>query len=262
MYLDVQRLHNFYYRSAIGRVSQRAVRDQVLAFWPDAKQQSIGGFGFAVPLLRPYLSDARRVVALMPSQQGVMPWPAGMPNVSVLCEETLWPIENGRFDKLILMHGLETSERPSALLEECWRVLGPGGKALFIVPNRSGLWARSDATPFGFGRPYSMGQLAAQLRAHNFVPLRHTAMLYQPPSTRRFWMKTGRLWERMGRSVSALIAGGVLMVEVAKTNPKTRGTKSQSRVLNPLGHLVPTPAQNSARARLYHKRMGPDSSET
>ena len=106
MHLDVQRLHSFYYRSAIGRVAQRVVRDQVITFWPEAKQQSIGGFGFAVPLLRPYLAEARRVVALMPSQQGVMPWPAGMPNVSVLCEETLWPIENGRFDKLILMHGL------------------------------------------------------------------------------------------------------------------------------------------------------------
>jgi SAM-dependent methyltransferase len=253
MHLDVQRLHSFYYRSAIGRVAQRVVRDQVTTFWPEAKQQSVGGFGFAVPLLRPYLADARRVIGLMPAQQGVMPWPAGMPNVSVLCEETLWPIENGRFDKLILMHGLETSERPSALLEECWRVLGPGGKALFIVPNRSGLWARSDATPFGFGRPYSMGQLEAQLKAHNFAPQRHTAVLYQPPSTRRFWMKTGRFWESMGRSVSALIAGGVLMVEVTKTNPTPRGTKAGSRVLNPLGNLVPTPSSKPARARVQGK---------
>jgi SAM-dependent methyltransferase len=250
MHLDVQRLHSFYYRSAIGRVAQRVVRDQVTTFWPEAKQQSVGGFGFAVPLLRPYLPDARRVIGLMPAQQGVMPWPAGMPNVSVLCEETTWPIENGRFDKLILMHGLETSERPSALLEECWRVLGPGGKALFIVPNRSGLWARSDATPFGYGRPYSMGQLESQLKSHNFAPQRHTAVLYQPPSTRRFWMKTGRFWEKMGRSVSALIAGGVLMVEVTKTNPTPRGTKSGSRVLSPLGNLVPTPSAKPARARV------------
>ena len=36
-----------------------------------------GGFGFAVPLLRPYLVDARRVIALMPGPQGVMSWPAG-----------------------------------------------------------------------------------------------------------------------------------------------------------------------------------------
>jgi SAM-dependent methyltransferase len=250
MHLDVQTLHDFYYRSAIGRVAQRVVRDQVREFWPEAHRQSIGGFGFAVPLLRPYLPEARRVIGLMPAQQGVMAWPAGMPNVSVLCEETLWPIENGRFDKLVLMHGLETSERPAALLDECWRVLGPGGKALFIVPNRSGLWARSDQTPFGYGRPYSMRQLEAQLRAYHFEPQRHTAVLYQPPSTRRFWMKTGRFWEKMGRSVSALIAGGVLMVEVTKISPKPTGTRSESRVRKPLGSLVPTPAAKPARARV------------
>lgn len=250
MHLDVQTLHSFYYRSAIGRVAQRVVRDQVRVFWPEAKHQSVGGFGFAVPLLRPYLPEARRIIGLMPAQQGVMPWPAGMPNVSVLCEETLWPIENGRFDKLVLMHGLETSERPSALLEECWRVLGPGGKALFIVPNRSGLWARSDQTPFGYGRPYSMRQLEAQLRAHHFEPQRHTAVLYQPPSTRRFWMKTGPFWERIGRSVSALIAGGVLMVEVTKISPKPTGTQVGNRVRKPLGSLVPSPSAKPARARV------------
>ncbi|MFP7672092.1 methyltransferase domain-containing protein [Marivita sp. S0852] len=250
MHLDVQTLHNFYYRSAIGRVAQRVVRDQVTAFWPNAKNQTLGGFGFAVPLLRPYLSDARRVIGLMPGQQGVMPWPAEKPNVSVLCEETLWPVENERFDKLVLMHGLETSERQSALLDECWRVLAPGAKALFIVPNRSGLWARSDETPFGYGRPYSMGQLEAQLKAHHFEPLRHAAVLYQPPSTRRFWMKTGPMWEKIGRSVSALVAGGIFMVEVSKISPKPSGTRATSRVLNPLGHLVPAPNAKPARARL------------
>ena len=70
-----------------------------------------------------------------------------------MCREGLWPLATGVADKIVCLHGLETSEDPAAVLEECARVLGPGGKALFIVPNRSGLWARRDATPFGFGRP-------------------------------------------------------------------------------------------------------------
>ena len=127
MHLDVQDLRNFYYRSTLGRAVQKTVRDQVLRFWPEAAHQTVAGFGFAVPLLRPYLADARRVIALMPGPQGVMPWPAGLPNVSVLCEETLWPIETGHLDRLILLHGLETSEQPSALLDEAFRALGPGG---------------------------------------------------------------------------------------------------------------------------------------
>ncbi|WP_343081491.1 class I SAM-dependent methyltransferase [Ostreiculturibacter nitratireducens] len=244
MHLDVLDLRSFYYRTGLGRVAQKAIRDQVLALWPEAKGQTVAGFGFAVPLLRPYLQDARRVIGLMPGPQGVMPWPAGMPNVSVLCEETQWPIETGMVDKLILMHGLDTSENPTALLDECWRVLGPGGRALFIVPNRAGLWARRDATPFGFGRPYSLGQLDAQLRRHNFVAERHVAALFIPPTQRRFWLRTAPWWEGIGRRVSSAVAGGVLLLEVSKQvhAPMRGGLKEAVR--RPLKVLegMPSPA--------------------
>ncbi|MCU0906476.1 MAG: class I SAM-dependent methyltransferase [Rhodobacteraceae bacterium] len=223
MHLDVLDLRNFYYRSPLGRAAQKAVRDQVTGFWPEARDRTVVGFGFAVPLLRPYLADARRVIGLMPAQQGVMPWPAGMPNVSVLCEEVLWPIATGSVDRLVMLHGLETSEQPSALLDEAARVLGDGGRALFIVPNRAGLWARRDATPYGFGRPYTPGQLDAQLRRHGFVPEAHRAALFQPPSSQRFWLRTGPFWERLGQRLPARFAGGVLMVEASKqVGPKPR----------------------------------------
>jgi len=89
MHLDVQDLRNFYYRSALGRAVQKAIRDQITSRWHDAHGQTVVGYGFAVPLLRPFLKDSRRVIGLMPGPQGVMPWPAGMPNVSVLCHETM-----------------------------------------------------------------------------------------------------------------------------------------------------------------------------
>ena len=209
-------MRTFYYRTQLGRAAQKSIRDQVVRLWPEAKGQTVAGFGFAVPLLRPYLGDARRVLALMPGQQGVMPWPAGQPNVSLLCDETLWPIETGRIDKLILLHGLETSENPSRVLDECWRCLGPGGQVLFIVPNRASLWSSRDKTPFGFGRPYSLTQLENQLRKHQFLPERHVAALFQPPSDKNFWLKTGRFWESTGQKLSRRYAGGVLIVEATK----------------------------------------------
>lgn len=224
MHLDVQDLRNFYYRSTLGRAAQASVRGQVVDLWPEAKGLSVAGFGFAIPLLRPYLKDARRVIALMPGPQGVMSWPAGQPNVSVLCEETLWPIETGRIDRLIVMHGLEMSERTTPLLNECWRVLGPGGKALFIVPNRAGLWSRSDSTPFGFGHPYTPGQLEAQLKEHQFLPERHRAALYQLPSSRRFWLRAGPLFDKIGTRIPTALAGGVVMVEASKRVQPPQGT--------------------------------------
>ncbi|MEL6884456.1 MAG: hypothetical protein AAFP87_08105 [Pseudomonadota bacterium] len=231
MHLDVQDLRNFYYRSALGRAAQASMQARMREVWPEAQGQTVAGFGFAVPLLRPYLTDARRVMALMPGPQGVMPWPPDGPNVSVLTEETLWPVETGHVDKLLMLHGLETSERANDLLEESWRVLGPGGKALFIVPNRAGLWSRRDRTPFGFGRPYSASQLETLLRKHQFLPERHLGALYQFPSAKRIWMKSGAMFERIGRTMPGMIAGGAFMVEASKLvyPPKGKVVRSTAK---------------------------------
>ncbi|MGR3635885.1 MAG: class I SAM-dependent methyltransferase [Shimia sp.] len=246
MHLDVQDLRNFYYRSTLGRAAQKAVRDEMLELWPEADGLTVAGFGFAVPLLRPYLASARRVIGLMPAPQGVMPWPAGLPNVSVLCEETMWPIETGHLDRLVIMHGLETSDRPSDVLVEANRVLGPGGKALFVVPHRSGLWSRSDTTPFGYGRPYSTSQLETQLRAHGFMPERHRATLYQPPSHKRFWLKTGRMLEGLGKTISPVMAGGVLLVEASKRVQAPTGPGLREAAKKPLGVFAPAPEVSPA----------------
>lgn len=244
MHLDVQDLRNFYYRSPLGRAAQKVIRDRLVQCWPEAKGQTVVGYGFAVPLLRPYLAQARRVIGLMPGPQGVMPWPAGMPNVSLLCEETAWPLAMGFVDKLVLMHGLETSENPTALLEECWRVLGPGGRAVFIVPNRAGLWSRRDATPFGYGRPYSMGQLDAQLRRHGFVIESAVSALYQPPSNRRVWRKAAGMLEAIGSHMPVFAAGGVLILEATKQVAAPTRPGLPELVRRPLRVLdgVPTPA--------------------
>lgn len=254
MHLDVLDLRNFYYRTRLGRVAQRAVRDQLTAIWPPetVHGMAMAGFGFAVPLLRPYLGRARRVMALMPAQQGVMAWPAGQPNVSVLTEEMRWPVDTGSLDRVVLMHGLETSENPSALLDELWRVLGPGGRALIVVPNRSGLWARRDVTPFGFGRPYSPSQLEGQLQRHDFVPARHVAALFAPPSDRPFWLRSAALIERVGRQVSNSLAGGVFLIEASKTGPQggLRVTRETLRpILVPQGAPAPSFRDPGFRAR-------------
>ena len=243
MHLDVQDLRNFYYRSALGRAAQTVIRDQLVKLWPDTKGQTVVGYGFAVPLLRPCLGQSRRVIALMPGPQGVMHWPAGMPNVTVLCSETLWPLPTGMADRLVLLHGLETSDHPSALLDECCRVLGPGGRAVFIVPNRAGLWSRTDRTPFGYGRPYSLSQLEAQLRRHGFAVERALSTLYQPPSTRRFWRRSAAFLETIGRHLPVFAAGGVLIVEASKQVAlPTRGTRVRARDPVRVMDALPSPA--------------------
>ena len=248
MHLDVVDLKAFYYRTPLGRAAQKAIRDKVVAIWPRASGETVAGFGFAAPMLRPFLGDARRVISLMPGPQGVMPWPEGGDNFSVLCEETQWPVPTGFIDKLVVLHGLETSEQPSQLLDEIWRVLAPGGRVLIIVPNRSGLWARRDATPFGFGRPYSLKQLETQLQRHRFLAERHLAALFAPPSQKRFWLRAAPVWEKFGQKISGHLASGVFMIEASKQNyaPSQRGTavraRSPLRVLGGIARPAPEPA--------------------
>lgn len=253
MHLDVQDLKSFYYRTQLGRVAQRAIREQVTAIWPDVAGLTVAGFGFAVPLLRPFLGSARRVVALMPAPQGVMPWPAGMENVSVLCDEAGWPLAGGSVDRLVLLHGLETSEQPSDVLDEAGRVLAPGGRVLFIVPSRTGLWARRDGTPFGFGRPYSAAQLEAQLNRAGFAVERTLSALYAPPSPSRFWLRTADTWEAMGRRFGRWIRGGVVLCEATKQVwAPTRGTGARVRrrlpILSPAPAALPAPASDTPSA--------------
>ena len=254
MHLDVQDLKNFYYRQTLGRVAQRAIRTRLLELWPDATGQTVVGYGFAVPLLRPYLPHARRVIGLMPAPQGVMPWPAGQPNVSVLCHEHNWPIETGHVDRLVIMHGLEVSDHPSAMLEETRRVLGPGGRVMFIVPNRGGLWSRSDLTPMGFGRPYSLGQLENMLRLHGFSTERHASALYIPPSHRRIWQKMGPMLENVGRR-SPFFAGGVLLIEattrvnIPKGLTQRQSSRASLAVLGGFGKPAPRPVPRSFQGR-------------
>jgi SAM-dependent methyltransferase len=251
MHLDAVDLRSFYYRTRLGRVAQAAVRAALRGLWPDVHGLNLAGFGFAAPFLRPFMTEAQRTLCLMPGQQGAFHWPVDMANVSVLVEERNWPVQAGFFDRIIVAHGLEVSERPGALLQEVNRCLAPGGRAIFIAPNRAGLWARRDATPFGHGRPYSVGQLERQLQEHGFEPERHTAALYAFPSHRPFWLRLAPLAERTGRRLDARRLAGVIMVETTKlafAAPRS-GARAPALLPNEAwgGLVAPTPRPATGR---------------
>jgi len=252
MHLDVADLRRFYYRTPLGRVAQSALQRALLKLWPDVKGETIVGFGFAAPVLRPFLADARRVICLMPAAQGVARWPADQPNRAALVEETLWPLPDGYADRLLVAHGIETCERPAALFEEIWRVLAPGGSVVLIAPNRSGLWARRDVTPFGYGRPYSIRQLERQLGEHRFEPTRHAACLYAPPSHKRFWLRFSGLCENVGLRLDLKRAAGVILIEATKLVYAAPKSGARASVKGPLevleGLTAPKPRPIAGRA--------------
>lgn len=214
MAIDVVELNDFY-GSALGQVARRAIRRQLRALWPDVKGLDLLGLGYATPFLRPFRDEARRTVAFMPAQQGVLRWPDEGPSLAALVEETALPVKDASFDRVVLVHCLEHSEVVRQLLREIWRVLTPEGRVMIVVPDRRSPWAAAERTPFGQGQPYSRGQISRLVQDCMFVPAKPQGALYVPPLPWRFFLRSATWWERAGRTFFPAM-GGAILIEATK----------------------------------------------
>jgi SAM-dependent methyltransferase len=204
-----------FYGSARGAVTARVLRERLSSIWPDLRGMSVLGIGYSLPYLRLWRDQASRCIALTPAQLGVARWPTGAANLSCTSEEESLPFADLTFDRILLLHGLETAENARRLLREVWRVLKDDGRLLIVAPNRSGMWAYWDSTPFGHGLPYSAGQLGRLLAAGLFRVERRDAALWMPPSRLRILLRSAPLFERAGRRLIPGLAG-VTLTEAVK----------------------------------------------
>jgi SAM-dependent methyltransferase len=204
-----------FYGSARGGVTAQILRARLLAMWPALQQQSVLGLGYAAPYLRLWRMDAARCIALTPAHFGVARWPAGAPNLSCTADEDELPFADLTFDRVLLVHGLETAENARRLLREVWRVLKDDGRLMIVAPNRSGMWAYWDSTPFGHGQPYSTGQIGRLLANGLFRVERRDAALWMPPLSARLVLRSAALFERAGRRLAPGLAG-VTLTEAVK----------------------------------------------
>jgi len=212
--MDVVDLRNFY-AHPLGTVARRFIGRGVRRLWTGSTGLRVLGVGYATPYLGLFREDAERCFAFMPAAQGVVKWPSARPTLVSLVDECELPLPDAAIDRILLVHALELSNDVAALLREIWRVLAAGGRILAVVPNRRGLWARMDTTPFGQGRPYSRSQLTHLLRETWFTPTAWGDALYVPPIDRRWFLRSASAWERTGATMSAPFAG-VHLVEATK----------------------------------------------
>jgi SAM-dependent methyltransferase len=240
---DVVDLRDFY-AGRLGQVARRMLGRRIRLIWPDVAGLRVLGLGYATPYLRPFIAEAERVAAMMPASQGVLTWPGEGPNRVALADEAELPLAEYSIDRVLLVHGVEFSEQVRPLLREVWRVLAGGGRLLAVVPNRRGIWARLDNTPFGQGLPYTQGQLARLLREEGFTPERNGAALFVPPTGSRMMLRSAAAWESIGERWFTTFAG-VSMVEAskqiyAKPAPMRRLPRARP-VYIPIGHGTPSP---------------------
>ncbi|MCC6781188.1 MAG: methyltransferase domain-containing protein [Hyphomicrobiales bacterium] len=214
MSIDVVDLRNFY-AQPLGVVARRFIGRGIRKRFADTRGLRLLGIGYPTPYLGLFREEAERCLAFMPATQGVMNWPTHRPSLAALVDELELPLTDAALDRVLLVHALEMAHDPIALLREVWRVLAAGGRLLVVVPNRRGVWARMDTTPFGHGHPYSRSQITHLMREAWFTPTGWSEALHVPPVARSWFLRSAPAWERTGAAVAAPFAG-VHIVEASK----------------------------------------------
>lgn len=214
MNADIVELRQFYH-TRLGLLAEESVAMALSSIWATLPGERLMGLGYAAPYLDRFGPDAERAFAFMPAGQGAVNWPAGGPSATALIFDEELPLPDAALDRILMVHSLEFAENPRETLTELWRVLAPGGRLVIVAPNRRGVWARFEHTPFGAGRPYSRGQLVQILRESNFTPGAFAEALFFPPSERGLVMRMRSVFERFGRRMWPVFSG-VIIVEAQK----------------------------------------------
>ena len=204
-----------FYATRQGALAARLLRERLAQMWPSLAGLSVLGVGYAGPYLRSWREEAARCLALTPVQLGTARWPAAGLNLACSAEEDALPFPDLCFDRILLVHGLEAAENSRRLLREVWRVLKDDGRLLIVAPNRRGMWAHLESTPFGQGQPYSAGQVGRLLASSLFRVERRDTALYVPPLKSHLVLRAAWLMERGGRRIAPRF-GGVTITEAVK----------------------------------------------
>src|SRR6201991_1567596 len=244
MTIDVIDLRDFY-SQRLGVVARQSINRGIRERWPGAEGQRVLAVGYPTPYLGLFREDSERCIAFMPAAQGVLKWPTGRPALAALVDEFSMPLPDAAVDRVLLVHALEMSDDPEGLRREVWRVLAPSGRLMAVIPNRRGVWTRTDNTPFGHGRPYSRSQIVQLLRQAWFTPTAWGEALFVPPVAGSWFLRSAMAWERVGATLSLPFAG-VHIVEATKQVYRPIAARRESKRLIPALPPVlapPTPAR-------------------
>lgn len=237
-----------FYNGMKGKIIRSLIRGKILSVWPDASKLSVVGYGYAIPYLKPYLESAERVVNFMPAQIGVHEWPSEGDNLVGINAEQWLPLETNSVDRVLMVHGLEFLDYPEETFEEIYRVLKSTGKILIVVPNRMGLWARADWSPFGQGRPYSARQVENFLGENLFVHEKTSYALFSPPFRKTLLLRSANFFEKIGPYVYPAL-GGVYVIEASKQIYAGTGSGVRAKSRNAVKATVSTKPVPSPRIK-------------
>lgn len=205
-----------FYEARTGAGTVRVIARHLMAAWPDLTGQALLGLGYTSPFL-----DLWRGQTVLTAEgrfrSADEAAPPGKSRVATcLVDEMALPFPDLSFDRILMIHALETAASIRTVLRNVWKILKDDGKLILIVPNRRGIWAFNEGTPFGQGTPFSQRQVRKRLNEAFFHVERSRTALYPPPFPPLYRPKVEMILERAGSTVLPA-CGGVVIVEAVKS---------------------------------------------
>ncbi|GBR31215.1 class I SAM-dependent methyltransferase [Gluconobacter kondonii] len=198
-----------FYESRQGQRTALLLNERLRRIMPPMRGRRILGIGYTAPYL-PESAEFAVSARLLHAQTQKTLHPSSK---DCIVDSARLPFDDLSMDAVLVVHGLEFTRVAPDFLRAIWRTLTDDGVLILIVPNRSGYWAHTDATPFGHGSPYSSRQLTRLLDQTLFRIDHHSGALMAPPAA--LSATQGRLMEQIGHRLR-LPCGGVHLVTARK----------------------------------------------
>jgi SAM-dependent methyltransferase len=245
--MDIVDLREFY-GSRLGLATRRALSGCLRPKLAGVPGGRVMGLGYATPYLTDGIGRPEAQLAFMMARQGVFRWPEDGAVQSALVDECDLPLLESVVDVALAVHALELTEAPGEMLREIWRVLAPQGRLFLVVPNRRGMWARFDSSPFGYGQPFSRPQLSALLKQSQFSVVSWSRALYFPPSASSAVLSAAPVMESVGARVMPALSGVIIVEAVKQIYAMTSGKRLRRFSPRFRPALAPVPASGRMEA--------------
>jgi SAM-dependent methyltransferase len=239
--MDVVDLREFY-GSRLGLATRRSLAGCLKPRISPLARGCVMGLGYTMPYLPDCVGGEPTQLAFMMGRQGVFRWPDEGAVRSALVDECDLPLLESTVDIALVVHGLELTDAPQDMLREIWRVLSPQGRLFLVVPNRRGVWARFDTSPFGFGQPFSRPQLSGLLRESQFSVVSWSHALYFPPSSRSALLSAAPAIEGLGSRLMPALSGVIIVEAVKQVYAIASGKRLRRFAPRRRPALMPAPA--------------------
>jgi len=211
-----------FYQTPLGRALAHDIAAGI-RHYQTPHAETIIGFGYTEPYWSSFAAKARRRLSFLPSSmageqeanQADDNDSADSALVAILANEHRFPLPDNSADCILAVHALEFCPNAQAQMQEFRRILAPNGRLILAVPNRRGLWARTEQMPFGHGQPYSRSQLAELLDKNKLAFSDIREISYFLPNKHYNLPLLSRLYSKFAAHFIPYF-GAVLMVEARK----------------------------------------------